>query len=227
MPANETADAMREMAEKAVGLGSKTGMALDYSEQSILALDKHLGQLHEFLKSPQSKWTENGKWSYAMVYGAYVGEVIRRAAGGEWIAGTLASKPKLLVGNVEMSPPTKVLKRMENGIEDHLPHYVETVLRTIIPAAAKGDKPGRIMVDLTEEAGEERRSPDKKQSRRQTFAGAIITFSVPVGALVGWKIHNVHGVLIGIGIGLLIPVLTILVAGVYLVIRGRGTHDAI
>jgi len=84
------------------------------------------------------------KWSFALMYGGYVGEVIRRIAGGEWVAGTVRLDPKLVIGNVELSPATKVLKRMNNGVEDHLAHYVESVLTGIIPAAA--GKRGRVVV---------------------------------------------------------------------------------
>jgi hypothetical protein len=144
MHANETAAAMREMAENAVRLMAKLRMTLDYSEQSVQTVEAYVGELHQFLQSPESAWTDKQKWSFALIFGGYVGEVVRRAAGGEWVAGTLGSDPKLVVGNVELSPATKVLKRMDNGIEDHLAHYVETVLKGIIPAAA--GKPGIVVV---------------------------------------------------------------------------------
>ncbi len=144
MSVNETAEEMRKLAERAVGLAVKAGMKLDYSETSLQAVDAYVGQLHGFLNSPENTWTEKMKWGFALAYGGYVGEVVRRAAGGEWVAGTLVPDPKLAIGIVELTPVTKVLRRMNNGIEDHLPHYVESVLRGAIPASM--GKTGRVVV---------------------------------------------------------------------------------
>jgi hypothetical protein len=144
MSDNETAVAMRRMAEGAIKMGVRSGAALDYSIGSIAAVEQHVGEMYDFLRSPESTWDDKIKWSVALNYGGYVGEVIRRAAGGEWQAGTLLTDPKLVVGIVEIAPAAKVLKRMNHGIEDHLGHYVDSILNGLIPASA--GKSGRVVV---------------------------------------------------------------------------------
>jgi hypothetical protein len=139
MASNETANAMRKMADGAATLVAKVGVALDYTEDSIDRLEQYLAELHDFLRTSESTWTEKQTWSAAMTFGAYVGEVLRRACGGEWQAGTI-DNPKLVIGLVEIAPPAKVWKRLKNGVEDHVGLYYRMILTCI--AAAPGNKGG-------------------------------------------------------------------------------------
>lgn len=64
-------------------------------------------------------------------------------------------------------------------------------------------------------------SPSPKHNRherRRTIAGAVITLSLPAGVYLGYKTSAEHGILIGCGIGLLIPFAAILFTGTMLVI---------
>jgi hypothetical protein len=130
MPQNEVASAMAKMAQGAVPLAAKLGFTLDDSVDSIDSLEQYVTELYEFLRTPESTWTENMKWNAALALGGYLGEVIRRVHGGEWQAGTL-SNPQLIIGKVEIAPPEKVMKHLTNGIEDHLGHYYRTIVTCI------------------------------------------------------------------------------------------------
>jgi hypothetical protein len=135
MAENATAKAMRKLADGAVGLAAKRGVALDYTPGSIDCLEQYLSELHDYLRGPECRWTDRERWSAALAFGAYVGEVLRRAAGGEWKPDTLGD-PELVVGPVTMRPPQKVLKRLTNGLEDHLGHYFRGMLTAIAAASA-------------------------------------------------------------------------------------------
>jgi hypothetical protein len=142
MSPNETATAMATMADGAIPLAAQLGFTLDYSEDSVKALEQYVMELYEFLLTPESTWTEEMKWSAALTLGAYLGEVIRRIHGGEWQAGTI-DNPQLIIGQVYTTPPEKVMKHLTNGIEDHLGHYYRTIVSGI--AAARG-KQGRVVI---------------------------------------------------------------------------------
>jgi hypothetical protein len=139
LASNETAVAMRKMADGAVSLVANVGVTLGYTEDSIERLEQYLAELHDFLRTPESTWTEKQTWSAAMTFGAYVGEVLRRGYGGEWQAGTMGN-PKLVIGPVEIAPAAKVWKRLKNGVEDHIGLYYRMILTCI--AAAPPDKGG-------------------------------------------------------------------------------------
>jgi hypothetical protein len=43
------------------------------------------------------------------------------------VIGTESNR-RFVVGHVEFSPAEKVMKRLTNGLEDHLGHYFETIV---------------------------------------------------------------------------------------------------
>jgi len=142
MANNETADAMRKMATGALEFAASGRVTLDYSQESVERLEQYMSELYEYLCSPQSTWTEKQKWGAAMTFGAYLGEVLRRTRGGEWQAGTL-SNPVFVVGQVEITPAQKVMKRLTDGLEDHLGHYYRSILTCL---AAADEKSGQIVI---------------------------------------------------------------------------------
>src|SRR4051812_9877506 len=85
-------DAMATYAHDAVTLArERFNTNLDYSEHSLLQVEKILDKLHHTL--PRSSAAKGGKywqgydaWHMAKLWGAYVGEVIRQRWGGEWAA---------------------------------------------------------------------------------------------------------------------------------------------
>lgn len=75
-PPVERIDAfMAYSASEAVDVAKNMGIILDYSESSIRRADDALEKLHqEYLRTK----SEQGVWGLSVMFGAYVGEVIRR-----------------------------------------------------------------------------------------------------------------------------------------------------
>ncbi|HEV8320016.1 MAG TPA: hypothetical protein VG389_00270 [Myxococcota bacterium] len=69
--------------------------------------------------------------TFVMMYGAYVGEVLRREAGGEWFLDTDISPgftmPGLRKHDARVWPPARVGKRLSNGPEDNVWHYFQAI----------------------------------------------------------------------------------------------------
>ena len=67
------------------------------------------------------------------MYGGYVGEVVRRAAGGEWDIDKEIVRGQdtlcLRKGNKRIWPASKVHKRLVNGPEDNVWHYTQVILK--------------------------------------------------------------------------------------------------
>lgn len=67
---------MAYSAGEAVAIAKDMGIVLDYSEASIKHADDALEKLHqEYLKTK----SDRGVWGVAVMFGAYVGEVMRRS----------------------------------------------------------------------------------------------------------------------------------------------------
>lgn len=67
----------------AVDLASQNfGVKLDWSENSIQKVEQMLARLH--VEMSNARPTEDTIWSFAKLFGSYIGEVIRRHHGGEW-----------------------------------------------------------------------------------------------------------------------------------------------
>jgi hypothetical protein len=136
---NDVATAMAKMAQGAVPLAARLGFTLDFSVESVESLEQYVMELHDFFLTPECTWTEQMKWSAALTLGGYLGEVIRRVHGGAWQAGTI-NNPQLVIGQVEITPPEKVMKHLMNGIGDHLGHYYRTIVTCIAASEGKQDR---------------------------------------------------------------------------------------
>jgi hypothetical protein len=118
---------------------ANTGVALDYSVDSVKHVEEILEQLHASLprglfgklfgKGPTPETID----TIAKMYGGYVGEVLRRAAGGEWsfddeiVPGQKAIC--LSKGDARIWPTIKVHKRIANGSEDNVWFYLRVVMQ--------------------------------------------------------------------------------------------------
>src|SRR5437868_6999233 len=58
------------------------GVTLDWSEESIQLVEQVLGRLHDDLD--RARPPADAIWTFAKMFGSYVGEVLRRHHGGEW-----------------------------------------------------------------------------------------------------------------------------------------------
>jgi hypothetical protein len=110
------------------------GVKADYTPASIVEIDGYLDEIYgttgEIKKNPNWQISK-GEMNLIMAVGSYVGEVIRRAFGGQW-----SYDPKenvvhaciALPGTWRVLPINKVLKRLRNGAEDAL-HPLYTFAR--------------------------------------------------------------------------------------------------
>jgi hypothetical protein len=132
------------MAEGAAGAAKMASEVfkknLDYSEASLEQLDGILDTLHRryfgrgfFAKLAGRKMNLETQVRVCMMLGAYVGEVLRRKHGGEWVEDEAARKgagPALRVpygeNFAELRPVGKVYKRLVDGPGDSIPFYAKT-----------------------------------------------------------------------------------------------------
>jgi hypothetical protein len=104
---------------------SKWGLTLDFSPASLEGVENVLAQLHEMgANAPEGQRpTDQQVESVAVVWGAYVGEVLRRHYGGKWELRQPEGVLQLVIGEATAFPLRKVQKRILNGPVDHIPHY--------------------------------------------------------------------------------------------------------
>ena len=132
-------DMMAAYAEDAVDHAqAAAGIALDYSPESIRNVETFLQMLYAarpkgFLGRLLGKGPSEQDLDQACkMYGGYVGEVVRRTGGGEWIVDTdIVPGQKVLClrkGDMKIWPPAKVGKRLTNGPEDNVWMYSQVIL---------------------------------------------------------------------------------------------------
>jgi hypothetical protein len=66
-------------------------------------------------------------FAFSDMWGGYLGEVIRRKWGGQWLIpndGPFKDQISLSVRGETISPPMQVFKRVTNGEEANLPSYL-------------------------------------------------------------------------------------------------------
>lgn len=131
-------DLMQAYAEDAVDLAQERfGIHLDYSEESIAHVEEILNQFHK--RIPQGffkKLLKRGPppevvEQVAKMFGGYLGEVMRRHFGGEWMLDSgIDSEPTITLAfpnESKVFPPGKVYKRLMNGEADGVPFYYHMV----------------------------------------------------------------------------------------------------
>ena len=118
---------------------SAAGISLDYSSESIRDVEVVLESIHASLnggllgrlfgKGKSASYID----SMCKMYGGYVGEVFRRAGGGEWEWDTDTVPGEKLIclrkGGMKVWPPTKVFKRLTAGPEDNVRDYVNVIMK--------------------------------------------------------------------------------------------------
>lgn len=132
-------DVMQAYAQDAVDVARERFQAtLDFSESSLEKVEEILAHLHNSLpKGMLGKFFGHGPsqeqiWQMAKVWGAYIGEVIRRQWGGEWTTATAAHPGTVITLRVlgaDIFPPAKAYKRLVNGAEDNIWHYYQVLKR--------------------------------------------------------------------------------------------------
>jgi hypothetical protein len=115
------ADMMAAYAQDAVDHAkASAGVTLDYSPDSVRHVEDVLEKAYEDVAT------------LCKMYGGYIGEVVRRAGGGEWVIDTQIAPGQevlsLRKGDAAVFPPAKVHKRLTNGAEDNVWFYFQVLM---------------------------------------------------------------------------------------------------
>lgn len=129
----EVQDQMSNFAKTAVEYAQSFSEELDYGKESLAAVEKILDYYSHDLQccTVEEKPTENQVWSMATIWGAYVGEVMRRELGPDFIwtdEETLGNKiPHIRNTRTEAEtfPIDKAYKRLVSGTENNIVTYFE------------------------------------------------------------------------------------------------------
>ena len=117
---------MQQLANNAViAAKDKYGINLDYSENNLQQLELLLQQSHESYKQSSRIGNSNSISieNTVRVWGSYLGEVIRRSLGGDWIVD---QKDTLLqIGYRRFDPLGQVQKRIVNGSLYNVHNYFQ------------------------------------------------------------------------------------------------------
>ncbi len=115
---------------------------LDYSVASIEQLEHLLDSIYRTLHSVVARFLRGKRdpdevARMAMVWGAYLGEVMRRHHGGEWIVAPVFGPDDdpvltLKIGDTSLFPPAKVHKRLTNGAEDNVWYYYQVLEKDLL-----------------------------------------------------------------------------------------------
>jgi hypothetical protein len=130
-----TAETILVHAQSALMTASvKWGLALDFSPESLKGVESILGVLHDALRSPDApgdpRPSDDKVRQMAILWGCYVGEVMRRHLGGRWSntpVGDQGPVLRLEIGATQVFPLRKVEKRILDGQGDAIPFYFHAV----------------------------------------------------------------------------------------------------
>ena len=118
----------------AVNHAASMGVVLDYTEDSLQAVEDILARLEADRPKGLSKFYRKGPseadiQTVAKLYGAYIGETIRFEWGvGEWVIpeeGPFQGALTLKYDEAMISPPAKVYKRITEGNVDNIVYYYQ------------------------------------------------------------------------------------------------------
>src|SRR4051812_19729846 len=85
MPAVTIREVMSAYAGEAVAHARERAVTLDYSEESLDAVDRVFGELtNQGLLTPKSEEEETAIWTLSKQYGGYIGQVVISHVGGDW-----------------------------------------------------------------------------------------------------------------------------------------------
>jgi hypothetical protein len=139
---------------------SKWAVRFDLSPASIEGLEDLLTKLWDVRRSPGSEAppTQEQIAHAVVMWGSYLGEVIRRTLGGKWVAGSgPPARPVLQVTSQNVIDPWgKVNGRLFNGTEDNVhyyfkklvEHFQQPVAEQSPPAASGDERPKAASADV-------------------------------------------------------------------------------
>jgi hypothetical protein len=139
----ELANTILNYAEMALSTaGVKWGVILDFAPTSLKDVDAILGEMHDGLVRAKAQAVQEAPTpaqvrNMAIVWGAYVGEVMRRHLGGTWSNSEVEGQGKVLrlrLGSTEWYPLRKVEKRLVDGPGDNVAFYYHAIAKILSEA---------------------------------------------------------------------------------------------
>lgn len=113
---------------------SRLQAELDYSPGSIQTLEKILEQYHRTASKDTTRLAPATIDLVCKIYGAYIGEVIRRNYGGRWERDPQSSPGRevmsLRKGYAQTCPSAKVNQRILHGHEESVWYYYQFLVET-------------------------------------------------------------------------------------------------
>lgn len=125
------AEDMEANAKNAVELAKTRFQAkLDYGTDSVQVLESLFDRVQYSMPDPESRETLG---LLTRLWGSYLGEVIRRKLGGEWLIWTdrHGKTMALQVGDATVFPHNKVKKRLERGADHNVWNYYQSVVASL------------------------------------------------------------------------------------------------
>jgi hypothetical protein len=135
MTSEDLPETMRQHAEDAVRYAHGTHNArLDYSKESIARVETIIARIHHYIPQNRiAKWIRSGPSDAEIdqlchMLGGYIGEVYRRAKGGEWAHNDEMHAVGIVRDDGWVFPMVKVRQRLGHGPGDDLYRYFQAVL---------------------------------------------------------------------------------------------------
>ena len=120
----------KKLCDTAVKYGAAFHKAFDFSADSIAALDEILRYYHEEYR--ENRASDSQLWNLSVIFGVYLGQTLLDTyltlRGYFWAAGEDSIPVLKKDGKNQMSPITKVYKRLLNGPEDSVKSFYDVAL---------------------------------------------------------------------------------------------------
>ena len=105
--------------------------SLDFSDDSLGGVERILSVLHKQATSPPGEGlTEEQLAEASKMWGAYVGEVVRRHYGGQW-STSADGVLQIALSGTSPAPVVKVRKRIVDGAADNVKFYVASIAKAL------------------------------------------------------------------------------------------------
>ena len=128
-------DMMSAYSEDAVDFAKQNfGVDLDFASSSIEQVEQIVEKLYQsrprgfIAKLTRKGPSEEEIETLCKMLGGYIGQVFRQIKGGDWAIHPDFNAIGVQRGDAWIFPPSKVLKRLNNGSEDNLWSYFRVVL---------------------------------------------------------------------------------------------------
>ncbi len=131
---NSITEMMQSCAAEAVHTAQERfGFALDYSDKSIESLETVLACIGGTLDIADEEAVEHA----VKLWGAYLGEVVRRSWGGAWdlvqYPGQASAVPTLVIAGSQLYPLMKVYRRLTMGEVENIWKFYERIRLKLCP----------------------------------------------------------------------------------------------